>query len=224
MVSVVIPTLNAETTLVRTLSALVPGVVEGLIREVVISDGGSTDSTLEIAEATGCKILHTDASRGLQLYRGCLEAKGDWLLVLHQDSVVGDGWIDALTEHMKNTPLRAGYFKLCFDESSWLARLWTDVVAFRANTLALPSGDHGLFISKALYDSAGGYKDQADFEDLSLALNLGRSRLTPIPIALMTNADRFRERSWLFGQIYKSIRFSLYLLGLPMGPLPKGAR
>jgi glycosyltransferase involved in cell wall biosynthesis len=221
VVSVVIPTLNAEATLVRTLSALVPGVVEGLIREVVISDGGSTDSTLEIAEATGCKIIRSEASRGLQLYRGCAETKGDWLLVLHADSVVGEGWIDALQEHMKESPLRAGYFKLCFDESSWFARVWTDVVSFRANFLALPSGDHGLFLSRALYESAGGYKDQADFEDLSLALSLGRTRLKPIPVPLMTNADRFRERSWLMNQVFKSMRFSLYLLGVPLGPPPR---
>ncbi|MBW8733828.1 MAG: glycosyltransferase, partial [Asticcacaulis sp.] len=58
MISVVIPTLDAEDHLVRTLTALMPGVVEGLIKEVVIVDGGSTDATLEIAESTGCRIVH----------------------------------------------------------------------------------------------------------------------------------------------------------------------
>ena len=48
MLSVVIPTLNAEKSLAATLAALVPGVVEGLIREVIISDGGSTDATLDV--------------------------------------------------------------------------------------------------------------------------------------------------------------------------------
>ena len=46
------PTLNAEDSLTRSLGALVPGVVEGVIKEVIIVDGGSEDSTLEIAEAT----------------------------------------------------------------------------------------------------------------------------------------------------------------------------
>ncbi|OYW74565.1 MAG: glycosyl transferase family 2, partial [Asticcacaulis sp. 32-58-5] len=93
MISVVIPTLNAEDSLVRTLSALVPGVVEGLIKDVIIVDGGSSDATLEIAESTGCRVVHTDASRGLQLWQGCREARGDWLLILHEDSQLGEGWM-----------------------------------------------------------------------------------------------------------------------------------
>ena len=77
MISVVMPTLNAEDTLARTLSALVPGVVEGLIKEVIVVDGGSQDATLEIADSTGCVIVHGDAERGLQLWQGCRAARGD---------------------------------------------------------------------------------------------------------------------------------------------------
>lgn len=218
MVSVIIPTLNAEDYLVRTLSALVPGVVEGLIREVIIIDGGSTDSTLEIAEATGCKIIHSEASRGLQLYHGCAEARGDWLLVLHADSVLGEGWIEGLRLHMRDTPLRAGYFCLKYDESSWTAQGWARLVGLRARYFGLPTGDHGLFLSRALYESVGGFKDQTAFEDISLPLILGRSRLTQINIALTTGASRFHEKNWLAAQAMKYIRFSLYMLGVPLKP------
>ena len=49
MISVVIPTLNAETGLAPTLAALVPATVQGLVREVIIADGGSRDDTAKIA-------------------------------------------------------------------------------------------------------------------------------------------------------------------------------
>ena len=60
MISVVIPTLNAERTLQRALAPLVPAAVEGLVREVVVADGGSTDRTLELADDAGANIVRTE--------------------------------------------------------------------------------------------------------------------------------------------------------------------
>lgn len=212
------PTLNAEDHLVRTLTSLVPGVVEGLIREVIIVDGGSDDSTIEIAESTGCKIIRTDAARGLQLWQGCRAAKGDWLLIMHSDSQLGDGWMDQVADHVKNHATQAGYFHLKFDDPSLLVGLWAEMLAARARWLAMPSGDHGLLLSKALYDCAGGYKDQAAFEDVALAMSLGRARLRPMATSLTTNAGRFRAKGWAVGLVTKGARFLLYLLGVPPKP------
>ena len=48
MLSVVIPTLNAEETLTRTLAPLVPAAVRGLVQEVIVVDGGSRDDTVKL--------------------------------------------------------------------------------------------------------------------------------------------------------------------------------
>jgi glycosyltransferase involved in cell wall biosynthesis len=218
LISVVIPTLNDEAYLVRTLTTLVPAVVDGLVKDVIIVDGGSEDSTLEIAESTGCTIISTDANRGLQLWQGCREAKGEWLLILHPDSQLSEGWMDHVRTHMSTHPLRAGYFKLNFDDPSWFSSLWSELVAFNARWLAMPSGDHGLFLSRALYESVGGYKDQVAFEDLSIDLALGRSRLKPISAALTTDGTRFRRSSWYFSLGGKFFSLILYLLGFPQKP------
>ena len=42
MISVIIPTLNAERTLTHTLAALVPAVVDGIVQETIVVDGGVT--------------------------------------------------------------------------------------------------------------------------------------------------------------------------------------
>ncbi|NWG93335.1 MAG: glycosyltransferase, partial [Parvularculaceae bacterium] len=56
-ISVVIPTLNAERALSATLASLVPAAVEGLVREVIVSDGVSTDATRDIARAAGACLV-----------------------------------------------------------------------------------------------------------------------------------------------------------------------
>jgi len=218
VISVVIPTFNAEDHLVRTLSALVPGVVEGLIKEVIIVDGGSEDSTLEIADSTGCEIVRTDQARGLQLWQGCRAARGDWLMILHSDAQLGEGWLDAVRWHMKHYPLRAAYFELKFDDPSTLSKVWAQAVALRARWLAIPSGDHGLLLSKPLYDTVGGYKDQAAFEDVALAMALGRARLRPLAATLTTGAGRFHFKGWRVALVMRLMRFGLYLLGVPPKP------
>jgi glycosyltransferase involved in cell wall biosynthesis len=43
MISVIIPTLNAARHLPRTLAPLVDGVAHGLVKQVIIADGGSSD-------------------------------------------------------------------------------------------------------------------------------------------------------------------------------------
>ncbi|MGA9658716.1 MAG: glycosyltransferase [Asticcacaulis sp.] len=218
MISVVIPTLNAEDHLARTLAALVPGVVEGMIKEVIVVDGGSGDSTLEIADSTGCVIIHADAARGLQLWQGCREARGDWILILHSDSQLGDGWMDQVQIHMRKFPLQAGYFHLRFDDPSLIVSGWAEILALRARWMAMPSGDHGLLLSRALYDTAGGYKDQVAFEDVALAMSLGRARLRPMGASLTTNAERFHAKGWMLRLLGRSFRFVAYLLGVPPKP------
>ena len=78
--SIVIPTLNAQTMLPETLASLMEGVEAGLVRELIISDGGSVDDTQTIATEVGAQWITGPASRGAQLARGGHAAKGEWLL------------------------------------------------------------------------------------------------------------------------------------------------
>ncbi|MDX2203467.1 MAG: glycosyltransferase, partial [Hyphomicrobiaceae bacterium] len=92
MLSVIIPTLNAETTLGETLAALVPAVVEGVVKEVIVVDGGSSDGTERIADIAGATFLQAPRGRGSQLAAGAKRARFAWLLFLHADTVLQPGW------------------------------------------------------------------------------------------------------------------------------------
>ena len=65
--SIVIPTLNAATTLGATLDALGEGRDAGLLREVLVVDGGSDDETCRLAAAQGARVIAKTGGRGPQL-------------------------------------------------------------------------------------------------------------------------------------------------------------
>ena len=92
--SVIIPTLNAEQALPACLEALYAGVSAGILRELIVVDGGSEDQTLAIADEVGAKIIRTTPSRGGQLRQGGELATGEWLLFVHADTVLCQmiGW------------------------------------------------------------------------------------------------------------------------------------
>ncbi|WP_299848228.1 TIGR04283 family arsenosugar biosynthesis glycosyltransferase [uncultured Roseovarius sp.] len=192
--SVVIPTLNAAQALPGCLAALMEGVEAGLIRELVITDGGSTDATLSIAEEVGAVLVTGAASRGGQLRRGAEPAAGEWLLFLHADTCLPEGWSGCVAEHMSTG--RPAYFRLEFDKRG----IWPTMVAgwanLRSRVFGLPYGDQGLLISSREYQSVGGYRDIPLMEDVALARALGR-RLTMLPMRARTSALRYQRDGWL---------------------------
>src|SRR5262245_19822058 len=136
MISVVIPTLNAETTLAATLTALVPAAVDGLVREVIVVDGGSTDRTEAIVEESGANMLRKSGGRGYQLARGAIEAKQPWLLFLHADTVLEAGWEREASQFMeridsKSRPASAVTFRFALDDKGARPRVLEKLVALR---------------------------------------------------------------------------------------------
>lgn len=208
--SVVIPTLNAAEALPDCLTSLMEGVETGLIRELVITDGGSDDATCEIAQEVGAELVNGAPSRGGQLRRGVARAEGAWLLILHADCVLSPGWAAAVEEQIAGG--RPAYFRLRFDAKGIapaLVAAWADL---RARMLGLPYGDQGLLISRAEYDAVGGYADIPLMEDVAMARAL-RGRLMRIALPVITSAAKYRRDGWLRRGLRNLVLLIRYLLG-----------
>ena len=190
-ISVIIPTLNAQTHLGACLHALLEGVDAGLIAELIVSDGGSTDDTCKIADAWGAQIVEGTASRGGQLRRGCAQARGTWLLILHADTVLAPGWTQAVGAHLHTG--QAGYFRLTFDQGGRAVAAWANL---RARVFGLPYGDQGMLIQRDVYENAGGYPDIPLMEDVALVRAL-RGNIVALDAAAITSAERYRRHGWL---------------------------
>ena len=162
MISVVIPSLNAEATLAQTLAALVPAAVDGLITEVIVVDGGSTDRTAEIAEDAGATLVTSSAGRGPQLRAGADQARFPWLLFLHADTELEPGWEREAVGFMEavdrgKRPAAAAAFRFILDDAGFRPRALEWMVAARCALLRLPYGDQGLLVPRSLYAEVGGF-------------------------------------------------------------------
>jgi rSAM/selenodomain-associated transferase 2 len=217
LISVIIPTLNAAAGLGATLGALVPGAVEGVVGEVIIVDGGSTDATLAIADACGATIVTSEPGRGRQLKAGAAQAKGQWLLFLHADTVLDGGWIaDAIGFQQRVTDERpaAAVFTFAMDDHGLAPWLVEAGVRLRSTLLKLPYGDQGLLISRALYDEIGGYANMPIMEDVDIIRRLGRRRVRVLRTAAVTSAKRYRNHGYAQRIIRNLICLGLYSIGV----------
>jgi len=213
-VSVVIPTLEAADRIGPCLGALGAAVMAGVIHEVIVADGGSSDAIAEVAEAVGARLVTAPRGRGKQLAAGAKAARGDWLLFLHADTVLAPGWGAAVLAHVQTRPGRAGYFTLRFDTQGPMARIVAGWANLRAALFALPYGDQGLLISRALYDQAGGYRPIPLMEDVALVRRIGRRRLARLGPAAVTSAARYGADGWLRRGWRNLTTLALYFLGV----------
>ena len=211
-ISIIIPTLNAETELVPCLESLMEGVMDGLIRELIVTDGGSSDKTLEIAEDAGARIVHGAASRGGQLRRGVKASVGGWVLVLHADTRLSRGWAQAVRAHLDDNCKDPAAFRLAFRASGFAPSFVSRWANLRSVLFRLPYGDQGLLVRRSQYEKAGGFPDQPLTEDVALVRAL-KARPLLLDVVASTSAERFEKVGWLRRGARNLITLARYLAG-----------
>lgn len=215
--SVVIPCLNAEHGLQRTLDALASAQRSGFTPEIVVADGGSTDRTREIAEQAGARVIDAPRGRGPQLAAGARAAKGDWLLFLHGDTVLDRGWAATVMVFASNerNRERAGVFSFALDDDSRAARRLEAMVRWRNRWLGLPYGDQGLLIHRRFYRRLGGYKEIPLMEDVDLIRRIGLGRLALFDVRAVTSAARYVRSGYLRRALRNLFCLTLFFCRVP---------
>jgi len=204
-ISIIIPTLNAAAFLPGTLASLGDG------GEIVVVDGGSTDSTVAIAAAFGAGILTAPCGRGTQIAAGIAAATHPWLLLLHADTSLSPDW----RASVHGTATQAGYFRFVLDSADPRARRLERLVAWRCRLLGLPYGDQGLLIHRDLLRAAGGMRPLPLMEDVDLVRRLGRSRLVPLAAGAVTSAQKWETQGYLRRSARNLLCLSLWFAGVP---------
>jgi rSAM/selenodomain-associated transferase 2 len=211
MLSVVIPTLNAAESLPATLEN-----IRAAAAEIIIADGGSADGTQALADGLGATVIDAPPGRGSQLATGAEPAKGEWLMFLHADTILETGWAEAAHTFMAdpNNENRAAVFTFALDDPHPKARRIERWVAWRCRKWALPYGDQGLLISRAFYDSIGGFKPIPLYEDVDIILRIGRARLDVLAPKAITSAIRYQRGGYTLRPLRNLTCLSLYFAGV----------
>ncbi|MFC1452403.1 TIGR04283 family arsenosugar biosynthesis glycosyltransferase [Verrucomicrobiota bacterium] len=212
LLSVVIPALDEEGLLRRTLAR----VVGAEHVEVIVADGGSADGTREAASRAGARVLRTCRGRAAQQNAGAAEAKGRHLLFLHADTLLPEGYADRIRLVFDDPALVAGAFRFRMDGSGPAIRLIEWGTGIRSRVFQWPYGDQGLFMEKRVFDEVGGFADLPIMEDLDLVRRLRRrGRIVTLPEAAVTSSRRWRHLGPLRTTLCNQAVVAGYLAGVP---------
>lgn len=210
-VAVIIPTLNEERVLGRTLAAL----ADSSNCERIVVDGGSSDATVSVARAAGAKIIESPRGRGRQMNAGAAAASAAGLLFLHADTLLPADFPQLVHTALSRPGVVAGAFSLAIDsEAKSLA-----TVAFFANLrsrfLRMPYGDQAIFTTRRMFAAVGGYPEMAIMEDFAFVRHLQkRGRIVTLPEKAITSARRWQNIGTLRTTLINQLIVCGYVLGV----------
>ncbi len=191
LISVIIPTLNEEDFIERSIKSAFrsPEPVE-----VIVVDGGSIDRTTEKAARLGALVFACKASRARQMNHGAFKAKGDILLFLHADTILPEGFEQAVKEALKPSDVSAGAFSFGVDAEGMKYRALERCVNLRCRILDMPYGDQAIFVKQEQFERAKAYPDIPIMEDVELLKRLKQQgRLVILPQRIKTSARRWER-------------------------------
>jgi len=211
MISVIIPTLNEELTLEKSLISA----ANSKDVEIIVSDGGSDDDTLTIAELLAHKTLSSPAGRGAQMNKGAAEASGDILLFLHADSILPKGWDDLVRETLDDTRIAGGAFSFALPRRSLPFSFISFMANFRSRFFKLPYGDQAIFLRREIFEKLGGFREIPIMEDLELVKGIGRCGTVKIlNLSVITSSRRWDKEGWIKTMLRNQLLLFLYHLGV----------
>ena len=217
-VSIIVPTLNEELVLEKTLTQfqqLSP-------HELIVSDGGSDDGTRNIAGRFSHRVITGSAGRALQMNVGADEATGDILLFLHADSRIEPESYRKMLQCMQNPKWIGGAFTLCIESGKWSLKLIALLANIRSKYFGLAYGDQGFFVRKEVFKDMNGFSPIPICEDLDFYYRLRKKG----PVILLKEKAHTSPRRWikegiLFTTARNTLIAVLFGLGFPPHILTK---
>jgi glycosyltransferase involved in cell wall biosynthesis len=209
--AVVVPALNESWHLPALLKSLADQTEPA--ERVIVTDGGSTDGTTELARSHGAEVLAVPGrGRGGQVAVAVAALAEDVVLVAHADMLVPPTALAAVRRHLTADPdCPGGCLGHRFDSPRRVYRLmeWFDR---RRAERGESYGDQAQFFRRAWLDRVGGFPDQPIMEDVELSFRLRRlGRLAYLDLPVLVSPRRFEVdglaravwANWRFRRAYR---------------------
>ena len=214
LVTVVVPVLD-DTAAIR---RLLPQLLSSQDIEVIVVDGRQeaslADDTLRV------RVIRSAPGRAVQMNAGAAVASGTWLLFLHADSLLPDGWMD----HLRSLDgVAGGWFRFALDDPAWQARVIERLTNLRVRMARLPYGDQGIFVRRNVFCDLGGFRPLPLMEDVEFVRRLVRAgRVVELPLAVRTSSRRWRADGWWRRSLRNMLLVTLYFAGVSPHRLARG--
>lgn len=205
-ISIIIPVLNEAAGIAEAMHALQPLRARG--HEVIVVDGGSGDATVAIVRPWVDHIVYSRRGRAMQMNAGSAIARHPVLLFLHADTRLPVNADRLLLAHCRDAlDARWGRFDVRLSGQAKLLRVVEFMMNWRSRLTGIATGDQAIFVSRALFDSAGGYPEIALMEDLALSRRL-KQRARPCCLRKRVESS---SRRWEKNGIFRTILMMWHL-------------
>jgi len=199
MLSIIIPTLNEESYLPLLLESIKKQDFKDY--EIIVSDAGSEDTTLEIARNYGC-IVTKGGLPAKGRNNGAKIARGDLLFFLDADTILPDNFLGESLKEFNSRNIDMASFCLNPVPNNKISMLLMNVFYNKmiiALEKILPHAAVGILIKKELFNQLNGYD-----EDIKLAEDhdLGRRAAKHSKFGIIRSAEilvsdrRFKKDGW----------------------------
>jgi len=231
-ITVVIPTLNEEAALPRTLSQAASLGFD----ELIVVDGGSHDRTREIVQAfasapaislqrsilspqssalSPVSLLTAPPGRANQMNAGAAASEGTVLLFLHADTSLPSDARQAVERALEDPACVGGRFDVRFERDSGPGWLISRMMNLRSRWTGIATGDQAIFVRRSLFEQLGGYSDLPVMEDVDFSRRLKRTgRLSALRSKVITSYRRWDTRGPLRTILLMWVLRFLYWIGI----------
>jgi len=195
-ISVIVPALNEADGIVETLQALQEMRGRGI--EIIVADGGSIDTTVELCTPLADRIIIAATGRARQMQAGAASARGSVLWFLHADSRVPRDADRTIVTALGSGDHHWGRFDVRFLQAGLLLRVVAILMNLRSRLTGIATGDQGIFVTRELFERVNGYPQIPLMEDIELSRRLKHhSRPACLHNKLITSARRWQMQGTL---------------------------
>jgi rSAM/selenodomain-associated transferase 2 len=170
--SIILPVLNEAENIQRCLAPLQALRASG--HEVIVVDGGSTDTTAAIAATLADRVIPSPRGRAAQMNAGAAIAKNATLLFLHADCTLPAYAAELIERGLAESGMTWGRFDVALDGQPFMLHVVAWFMNRRSRLTGIATGDQGMFVQRKIFQAIGGFPPIVLMEDIAMSQLLKR--------------------------------------------------